>query len=143
VPCGVIITRKYYLLKLSSSIEYLNSIDSTIMGSRNGHASLYLWYALSRKGVKGLQEDVLMCIRNSQYLREMLTQAGVVCSLNNLSSTVVFEKPSRLEFIKKWQLACEGKIAHVIVMPNITREKLEEFVGELIEERKETQEIPL
>jgi hypothetical protein len=28
-------------------------------------------------------------------------------------------------------------------MPNITREKLEEFVGELIEERKEIQEIPL
>lgn len=110
------------------------------MGSRNGHASLYLWYALSRKGVKGLQEDVQLCIENSKYLKELLTAAGVSCSLNPLSSTVVFEKPTRLEFIKKWQLACEGNIAHVIVMPNVTKEKLDEFVAELIEERKQPTE---
>lgn len=42
-PSGVVITRFRYVLALSSDVEYLNSRDATIMGSRNGHAPLYLW----------------------------------------------------------------------------------------------------
>jgi hypothetical protein len=30
-------------MALSSDVEYLNSRDATIMGSRNGHAPIYLW----------------------------------------------------------------------------------------------------
>ena len=44
-PSGVVITRFRYVLALSSDVEYLNSRDATIMGSRNGHAPLYLWCA--------------------------------------------------------------------------------------------------
>lgn len=53
--------------------------------------------------------------------------------LNELSNTVVFERPPDPEFIKKWQLACEGDIAHVVVMPNIDVDKLETFVRELMD----------
>ncbi len=49
VPCGVVITRFKHVLALSSDVEYLNSRDATIMGSRNGHAPIYLWYTLTRK----------------------------------------------------------------------------------------------
>lgn len=45
-----------------------------------------------------------------------------------LSNTVVFERPLEEAFVRKWQLACEADIAHVVVMPNITVDKLEEFV---------------
>lgn len=55
--------------------------------------------------------------------------------LNELSSTVVFERPTEEAFVRKWQLACEGDIAHVVVMPNINVTKLEKFVQELIESR--------
>ncbi len=55
--------------------------------------------------------------------------------LNPLSSTVVFERPEDHSFVRKWQLACEGDIAHVVVMPNIDIEKLQAFVTELIESR--------
>lgn len=55
--------------------------------------------------------------------------------LNELSSTVVFERPQDEEFTRKWQLACQGNIAHVVVMPNITIDKLDDFVDELIEKR--------
>ncbi len=48
--------------------------------------------------------------------------------LNELSNTVVFERPKEEAFVRKWQLACEGDIAHVVVMPNIDIDKLEEFV---------------
>ena len=36
VPCGVVITRQKYIHNLASNVEYLNSRDATIMGSRNG-----------------------------------------------------------------------------------------------------------
>ena len=55
--------------------------------------------------------------------------------LNELSSTVVFERPTEESFVKKWQLACQGDIAHVVVMPNITVDKLEAFVQDLIQSR--------
>ena len=38
----------------------------------------------------------------------MLEGAGIKCMLNELSSTVVFERPTEEAFIRKWQLACEG-----------------------------------
>ena len=56
--------------------------------------------------------------------------------LNELSSTVVFERPTSESFVRKWQLACQGPIAHVVVMPNITIAKMLEFVGDLILQRR-------
>jgi histidine decarboxylase len=135
VPCGVVITRMKYVMALSSDVEYLNSRDATIMGSRNGHAPIFLWYTLTRKGYDGIQRDVEKCMRNAQLLKTMLEQCGITTMLNELSNTVVFERPKEEAFVRKWQLACEGDIAHVIVMPNITIDKLEEFVQDLVNSR--------
>lgn len=136
VPCGVVMTRKRHINNLSSDIEYLNSKDATIMGSRNGHAALYLWYAISMKGVSGLRKDVLLCLKNSNFLKDLLVEAGIDCMLNALSCTVVFERPTNQEFIRKWQLACEKKVAHVVVMPNVSQAKLQTFVDELVASRQ-------
>lgn len=135
VPCGVVMTRLNLIKSVSSDVEYLNSRDATIMGSRNGHAPIYLWYTLTRKGYRGIQKDVEKCLYNAHVLRRMLHEAGIQTMLNELSSTVVFERPEEEEFIRKWQLACESDIAHVVVMPNISVEKLETFVSELIASR--------
>lgn len=72
VPCGVVITRKEYVEALSSDVEYLNSRDATIMGSRNGHAPLYLWYTLTKKGYEGMRKDVEKCLRNAHLLKVSL-----------------------------------------------------------------------
>ena len=60
--------------------------------------------------------DVERCLRNAHLLKQMLEAAGVGGTfLNELSSTVVFERPAEEAFVRKWQLACEGEIAHVVV----------------------------
>lgn len=69
----------------------------------------------------------------ARYLRDKLTTAGFACRLNDLSSTVVLERPVSDSFIKRWQLACEEDIAHVVVMPNVTHAKIDRFVSELCE----------
>jgi histidine decarboxylase len=131
MPCGVVITRKAHIAKMSTDIEYLNSKDATIMGSRNGHAALYLWYAIQKKGIEGFRNDTLTCIRNARSLKDMIINAGVKAFLNDLSCTVVFEKPTNWDFVRKWQLACQGDIAHVVVMPSTRLSTLERFVSEL------------
>jgi histidine decarboxylase len=69
----------------------------------------------------------------ARYLRDKLTDAGFACRLNSLSSTVVFERPVDDAFIKRWQLACVDDIAHVVVMPNVTHQKIDLFVDEMCE----------
>ncbi|CAM6104717.1 unnamed protein product [Calypogeia fissa] len=105
------------------------------MGSRNGHAPLFLWYTLNRKGYRGFQKEVQRCLRNAFYLKGRLRGAGFGVMLNELSSTVVFERPQDENFVRKWQLACQGSIAHAVVMPSVTVEKLDSFLNELIESR--------
>ncbi|KAJ3675142.1 hypothetical protein LUZ60_004184 [Juncus effusus] len=136
MPCGVQVTRLSHINKLSSNVEYLASRDATIMGSRNGHAPIFLWYTLNRKGYSGFQKEVQKCLRNAHYLKSRLSDWGISAMLNELSSTVVFERPRDEEFVRRWQLACEGNIAHVVVMPSVTVEKLEMFLEELVEMRK-------
>jgi histidine decarboxylase len=81
VPCGVTITRMRYVMALSSDVEYLNSRDATIMGSRNGHAPIYLWYTLTLKGYEGIRQDVERCMRNAHILkvRAACHQWGFLC----------------------------------------------------------------
>ncbi|KAH0683459.1 hypothetical protein KY290_022076 [Solanum tuberosum] len=104
MPCGVQLTRLEHINALSSNVEYLASRDATIMGSRNGHAPLFLW-------------------------------SWNQCYAQWLSSTVVFERPKDEEFVRKWQLACERNMAHVVVMPSVTVDKLDNFLDELVEAR--------
>lgn len=85
VPCGVVITRKEYVEALSSDVEYLNSRDATIMGSRNGHAPLYLWYTLTKKGYEGMRKDVEKCLRNAHLLK-VRQPFAYCCGLQSRSS---------------------------------------------------------
>ena len=129
-PCGIIITRLDSIKVLSSNIEYINSRDATIMGSRNGHAAIYLWYALVKKNKIELFNDTQKCIIGAQFLYKQLRARKIDVLLNKWSSTVVFKIPQDPSLIKKWQLACSGNICHIVVMPNITNEKLMEFINE-------------
>ncbi|GMH21584.1 hypothetical protein Nepgr_023426 [Nepenthes gracilis] len=135
MPCGIQITRMQHIKALSRNVEYLATSDATIMGSRNGHTPIFLWYSLNKKGYEGLQKEVLKCIRIAHYLRDRLKEAGISTLLNELSSTVVFERPWDEEFIRRWQLACQGNTAHVVVMPHVTADKLDNFINELVQKR--------
>lgn len=132
VPCGIVITRKKFIERLSQDITYIASRDATILGSRNGHAPLFMWYALVKKGNDGITQDIRDCIENAEYMRDLLIKSGVDhVLLNPRSCTVVFARPPSEEFVKKWQLACDAHLCHVVVMPNVGKDKIDEFVADL------------
>jgi len=133
MPCGIALARKEHVQKVEMRIDYLNSVDTTIMGSRNGQAPLYIWYSLRKKGLAGIKRDVIHCMETARYLRDKIFETGLTCRLNDLSCTVVLERPLDDAFIKRWQLACEEDIAHVVVMPNVTKGKIDKFIEELLE----------
>lgn len=135
IPCGVLLTRLEHTNTLSKDIEVIASRDATITGSRSGHASIFIWYALQKKGLLGLENEVHKCIMNACYLKRKLCDAGICTMLNEYSNTVVFEKPLDCEFIRKWNLAYEGDISHVVVMQHVTIQMLDSFVDEFIKTR--------
>uniref|UniRef100_A0A1S4B4V5 Histidine decarboxylase-like n=1 Tax=Nicotiana tabacum TaxID=4097 RepID=A0A1S4B4V5_TOBAC len=133
--CGIQITRKSYITSLSTKIEYVASVDATISGSRNGLAPIFLWYSLCMKGRAGLQQDAKMCNENALYLKGRLYKAGISAMLNESSIIVVFERPNDPNFIRHWQLSCTRDMAHVVVMPGITRETIDSLFKDLMQER--------
>ncbi|OIT20905.1 PREDICTED: histidine decarboxylase-like [Nicotiana attenuata] len=141
MPCGIQITRKRYITSLSTKIEYIASVDATISGSRNGLAPIFLWYSLCMKGRAGLQEDAKICNENARYLKSRLHKAGISAMLNESSIIVVFERPNDPKFIRHWQLSCTRDMAHVVVMPGITRETTDSFLKDLMLEREKWYQI--
>lgn len=130
IPCGIIITRLKHISVIANDIDYINSRDATIMGSRNGHAPLFLWYALIKNNIK---ENTIKCIQNAKYLYNKLHENCINnLLLNKFSNTVVFEEPKNKLLIKKWQLACSNNLCHIVVMPNITTDILDEFIKDLM-----------
>ena len=116
--------------KLLKPIEYLNSVDSTITGSRNGLSSLFIWNVIVTKGIDGFKKDVTKTMENAKYLEKELQKRNMSSFRNSLSSTIIFERPNE-EFVQKWQLACTGDIAHVVVMPSVSKEKLDLFLKDI------------
>jgi histidine decarboxylase len=130
-PCGIVLTYKELADKLASHIEYIGSKDATIGGSRNGHAPLFLWYAIQKR--KHLFEtEARECVSKAAYLQRQLEKAGLSCSLNPYSTTVVFPKPQEAT-VQKWQLATLGNLAHVVVMQNHSYELLDRLIADILE----------
>ncbi|KAI3912822.1 hypothetical protein MKX01_004892 [Papaver californicum] len=114
MPCGVHITRLDHIEALSRNIEYIGFQDATLMGSRS---------------------EVHMCLKNAQYLYDCLHASGISAMINEFSNIVAFEKPQNEEFVRYWQLAVQGNLAHIVVMPNITIAQLDDYLRDLSEKR--------
>lgn len=131
MPCGVVLAKKDYVDRIGSSVEYIGAIDTTLSGSRNGHTTLLLWYAIKKHGFIGYKNIIRECLAVSDYLIEKLASHGVKAWRNKFSITVVLPRPTD-EIVNKWQIAIQGDIAHIITMPHVTRDQMDEFVSDYV-----------
>jgi histidine decarboxylase len=131
MPCGALIARKEHVDRIASAIAYLRSNDTTLMGSRNGHAVLAIWARFMGHGKGGYAADAWNCVEKAKALAERLRQDCVPVLLNPFSLTVVFPEPDE-SIIKTYQLACHRGEAHAIVMPNVTDALLSRFAGDYL-----------
>lgn len=131
MPCGLVIVKKTNRDRIARSIDYIGSIDTTITGSRNGHSPLFLWYTLKKLGMKGLKERAMHSLAIAAYAEEQLKNLGIEAWRNQNAITVVFPAPSKW-ICQKWQLASESGLSHIICMPNVVKDQIDELIGDLI-----------
>ena len=95
-PYGVVLVRKAHVQKIARRIEYVGAIDTTIAGSRSGHAPLLLWYAIRKRGNAGFRKEARCCLKNAEVFRAHLSRAGYPVFRNTGSIIVLFKKPALL-----------------------------------------------
>ncbi|HTX59156.1 MAG TPA: histidine decarboxylase [Verrucomicrobiae bacterium] len=130
IPCGVVVARRHNVQRIAHAIDYIGSLDTTISGSRNGITPVMLWKRIRELGPDGIRERIERSLANAAYLERRLNELGVKAWRNRNAITVVFP-PLADEIRKKWQLATAGKIQHVLVLPNVTREQLDAFLEDV------------
>jgi histidine decarboxylase len=130
MPCGVVVAKKSNRDRIARSVAYIGSVDTTITGSRNGHSPLFLWYTLKKYGVEGLRKRALHSLAIAAYAEEKLKEIGVAAWRNPDTITVNFPSPS-LTIRQKWQLASENGGSHIICMPNVQKEQIDQLIAEM------------
>lgn len=142
-PCGIYMTKVKYQLEPPDMPEYIGALDTTFAGSRNGFSSVVLWDHVARHTRAQHIERVSAAQDIAAYAEEELTRLGhelgrdLRVDRSPLSLTVRFLKPVE-SLVKAYSLSTETFIsdqnlvyAHVFVMPGVTRELIDRFVGDL------------
>lgn len=136
IPCGVVLVKKSNRDRISRSVPYIGTLDTTITGSRNAITPLFMWYAMHRMGIKGMKERAEACLDLAAYTELQLRLEGFEAWRNTDAITVVFPKPSE-KICRKWQLATDQAQSHLICMPGISREQIDLFIKDMKEAREQ------
>jgi histidine decarboxylase len=136
-PAGVVLAEKDKVDRLAMGVEYIRSLDTTLEGSRNGHSPLYAYARIRDLGMEGFREQVQGALQNAEYAVNQLKSIGVQAWRNQNSVTVVFKAPK--EVANEWGLATQEDKAHLITMPNISRQQIDELVRDVADVNEESE----
>jgi len=128
IPCGAVLCKKSNMKHIGSYIEYTGSKDNTVTGSRNGLSPLFLWHELNSSQEGKFEKLIEYCIELAGYAIQKFNECGIKAWRNKNSIIVVFPKPSE-KLIRKWQLAIEREISHLITLPHLTHKMIDSIVA--------------
>ncbi len=131
IPCGVALTHREHVARIARSIEYVGVMDTTLTGSRNGLTPLMLWVAWERYGLEGFRELVTEMLAVAAYAVDHFNSLGIPAWRHRNSATVVIPRPPT-DIVAKWQLAPYQDIAHIITMPHVTRELIDQVAEDCL-----------
>jgi histidine decarboxylase len=129
-PCGLLLTRRSLRDRVGRSVDYIGSVDSTIGGSRSGHAPVLLWYALRHFGVAGLRRRAEQAREVAAYAVARLGEAGVPAWRHPHAFTVVLPTPPAT-VTDRWRLASADGLSHVVCVPGVTRAQIDAFATDV------------
>lgn len=130
IPCGVVIVKKNLKERISRLVPYIGTLDTTITGSRNAITPVFMWYAIKKMGLDGMRKRALESIELADYTVASMRKAGFEAWKNEDAITVVFPKPSE-KICHQWQLATDQSISHLICMPGVTKQHINQFIEDL------------
>ena len=138
IPCGLALAKKSHVERIARSVEYVSTLDTTVSGSRNAITPLFLWYAIHSRGINGFTTIVNHCLDMADYSIQCFAEIGVKAWRNRNSITVVFPRQAD-DVMKRWQIAVQHDIAHIITMPHVTQRHIDQLISDLCTERQRQQ----
>ncbi len=129
MPCGALVARKAHIARIKRAVCDQRSHDTTLMGSRDGHAVLAIWARFFGHGYGRFAHDALRCVQRAKQLAADFTALGVPVLCNPFSLTVVFPEPSD-GMVRRYQLASKYGQARAVVMPSVTDALLGQFLAD-------------
>jgi histidine decarboxylase len=136
IPCGIALAKKAHVDRIARAVEYISTFDTTISGSRNAITPLFLWYAILSKGSYGFRQMVQGCLDMADYAVQRFNDHGIRAWRNENSITVVFPKGPEA-VMDKWQIALQGDIGHILVMPHVTKQQIDQLLSDMVEAKEE------
>jgi histidine decarboxylase len=130
IPSGVVVVRASHRARLAQSIAYTGSPDTTITGSRSGHAPMLWWYAIRRHGIEGFRRRADQAREIAAYAHRQLIRIGWDARRNPNAFTVVLRTPPP-PVTARWVLASSNGWSHIVCMPGVTRDQIDAFVADL------------
>ncbi len=127
-PCGIFLCQQQALKNFHEHVEYIYNSDPTLTGSRNGFTVLVFWKKFFHDN--NLPEIVASNIEKADYAIKKFKAAGIQAWRHDHSHIVVFPKPNQA-IVKKWALATQGDIAHIITGAHVDKKMLDDFIAEV------------
>lgn len=131
VPCGVVLARKAHVQRIARAVEYVSTFDTTISGSRNAITPLFLWYAINTKGRTGFRRMIRHCLDIADYAVASFNKVDIAAWRNPNSITVVFPRCTE-DVLRKWQIALQADIAHIITMPHVQTRHIDALLADIV-----------
>lgn len=135
IPCGIVITKKIYVEKITKIIDYLYKPDTTISGSRNGITPLFLWYAIKRIGIEGFKQMVNDGLQKSKYAIDLFKQNNIPAWKNPYALTVVLPALSD-NLLTKWNVPSGYGFSSITCLPKLTYEMIDELCQDIKADNK-------
>src|SRR5262249_11498222 len=133
MPCAAVVVKASTVARAAPIVAYTGSPDSTISSSRNGHAALAIWYALTTCGRDGLAARARTSQELASYLHGRLSELGWPADRRPNAMTVTLAAPSRA-IRTRWRLTAQEGRSHIVCVPGVTRQLLDEFLDTLVSE---------
>jgi histidine decarboxylase len=130
LPCGVVVVRNSHRIRPAGPWPSTGSPDTTISGSRSGHAPLLLWAAIHRYGLTGLRHRAEASRALAGYALGRLLEIGWPAYRHEHACTVVLRTPPD-PVTKRWVLATEAGWSHIVCMPGVRTGQIDAFVADL------------
>lgn len=130
---GIFMVRKGMIQHtLTSSAKYVQGLDYTLSGSRSGANAIAVWMILNRYGRSGWTEKIQNLLGMTDHLSETLDQMQIEYFREPGMNIVAFDKRVIDDQLRKqYNIVTDGEHAKIVVMPHVTREKMNEFIKEL------------
>ena len=133
-PPFIVITRRSLKARVGAQVEFLNTHDTTIGGSRSGHAPLVLWYALHHYGLAGLRDRTQTARGLARYTVDQLQGIGWPAWRHPHAMTVVLDTPPA-PTLRRWAMPTSQGRSHIVCTPSLTRPQLDAFVADIAASR--------